>query len=385
MTRSLSPVPFSFDIIAREGRARAGIFHTPHGDIPTPVFAPVGTQGTVKAVTPAQLHELRVDLILSNTYHLYLRPGDKRIKALGGLHVFMNWDRPILTDSGGFQVFSLNGIRKIDEDGVTFKSHIDGSMHRFTPEKSIAVQENLGADIIMAFDECAPPHDREYSLRAMNRTHIWAERCLRVKTCSDQALFGIVQGGVFPDLRKQSAEFITSLGFPGHAIGGLSVGETKPEMHAMLDVVDNILPEEKPRYLMGVGTPEDLIQGVRRGIDIFDCVLPTRLARHNAVLTRTMGRLNLVNAAYTEDSHPIDGSCTCYTCQHYSRAYLRHLIIAKEMLAATLLSIHNIHTLVKLSSDMRQAIQEGCFDTFASNYVLDRVQGNNDTLRRENH
>jgi queuine tRNA-ribosyltransferase len=363
---SLSPAPFTFEVQARDGRARAGVFHTPHGDIPTPVFAPVGTQATVKAVTPAQLHELGVDLILSNTYHLYLRPGDERIAALGGLHRFMNWNKPILTDSGGFQVFSLTGIRKIDEDGVTFKSHIDGSMHRFTPEKSMAVQENLGADIIMAFDECALPHDREYSQQAMIRTHAWAERCLRAKSHPDQALFGIVQGGVFPDLRKQSAEYIASLGLPGHAIGGLSVGETKTEMHATLELVDGILPENKPRYLMGVGTPEDLLNGVLRGIDIFDCVLPTRLARHNAVLTRAMGRLNLVNSVYAEDPTPIDETCVCYTCQHYSRAYLRHLIAAKEMLAATLLSIHNIHTLVQLARDMRQAIIEERFDYFVA-------------------
>ena len=371
---SPSPFSFTFEFQACEARARAGIFHTPHGDIPTPVFAPVGTQATVKAVTPAQLQELGVSLILSNTYHLYLRPGDERVAALGGLHRFMNWDRPILTDSGGFQVFSLNGIRKIDEDGVTFKSHIDGSMHRFTPEKSIAIQENLGADIIMAFDECAPPHDREYSQRAMMRTHAWAERCLQAKNRKTQVLFGIVQGGVFPDLRTASAEYIASLGFPGNAIGGLSVGETKFEMHTMLDVVDGVLPQDKPRYLMGVGTPEDLINGVLRGIDIFDCVLPTRLARHNAVLTRFMGRLNLVNAAYTEDSQPIDDTCTCYTCQHYSRAYLRHLIVAKEMLAATLLSLHNIHTLVTLAGDMRQAILEKRFSAFAADYFSRNIQ-----------
>jgi queuine tRNA-ribosyltransferase len=370
---SSSPAPFTFEVHAREGRARAGVFHTPHGDISTPVFAPVGTQATVKAVTPAQLHELGVNLILSNTYHLYLRPGDERVAALGGLHHFMNWQKPILTDSGGFQVFSLTGIRKVDNDGVTFKSHIDGSMHRFTPEKSMAVQENLGADIIMAFDECALPHDREYSQQAMVRTHAWAERCLRATSNPDQALFGIVQGGVFLDLRKESAEFIASLGFPGHAIGGLSVGETKAEMHGVLEVVDGILPEDKPRYLMGVGTPEDLINGVLRGIDIFDCVLPTRLARHNAVLTHTMGRLNLVNAVYSDDPQPIDGACLCYTCQHYSRAYLRHLIIAKEMLAATLLSIHNIHTLVQLARDMRQAILDNRFSAFTAEYLAKKT------------
>jgi queuine tRNA-ribosyltransferase len=358
---------FEFEVIATQGRARAGILHTPHGDLPTPVFAPVGTQATVKATTPAQLDELGASLVLSNTYHLYLRPGDERVAALGGLHRFMNWPHPMLTDSGGYQVFSLADSRKIDEDGVTFKSHIDGSMHRFTPEKSIAIQENLGADIIMAFDECAPPYDREYNQRAVARTHAWAERCLQAKTRPDQALFGIVQGGVFADLRTESAGFISSLGFPGHAIGGLSVGETKAEMNTMLEVVDSILPQDKPRYLMGVGTPQDLVNGVQRGIDIFDCVLPTRLARHNAAMTRT-GRLNLVNSSFADDPLPIDETCTCYTCHNFTRAYLRHLIIAKEMLSATLLSIHNLHTLLELVRQIRQAIIEDRFDVFAQGF-----------------
>ena len=256
---------------------------------------------------------------------LFRSPGDDLIADMGGVHQFMQWHRPMLTDSGGFQVFSLAQTRKIDSDGVTFKSHIDGSSHRFTPEKSIAIQENLGADIIMAFDECSPPYDRAYNEQALQRTHKWAERSLNAKKRQDQALFGIVQGGIFPDLRQESAEFISSLGFPGHAIGGLSVGETKEEMNEILEIVDHILPENKPRYLMGVGTPEDLIQGVLRGVDIFDCVLPTRLARHNAAMTLT-GRLNLINATYTRDEKPIDENCTCYTCQHFSRAYLRHLI-----------------------------------------------------------
>ena len=355
--------PFTFEVLARQGRARAGILHTPHGDIPTPIFAPVGTQATVKALTPAQLIELDAKLILSNTYHLYLRPGDELVASLGGLHQFMAWNRPILTDSGGFQVFSLTDMRKVDDDGVTFKSHIDGSTHRLTPEKSIAIQENLGADIIMAFDECASPYDRSYLEKAMNRTHLWAERCLNAQTRRDQALFGIVQGGIFPDLRQQSAETIASLGFPGHAIGGLSVGETKEEMHRVLELVDAILPESKPRYLMGVGTPGDLVNGIRRGIDIFDCVLPTRLARHQAAMTPT-GRINLLNAANAHDDRPIVTGCGCYTCQHFSRAYLRHLIIAKEMLSATLVSIHNIYTLLQLARDLRQSILEGRFDEF---------------------
>jgi len=286
---------------------------------------------------------------------------------MGGLHRFMNWPNPILTDSGGFQVFSLADNRKIDEEGVTFKSHIDGSTHRFTPEKSIAIQENLGADVVMAFDECAPPYERFYNERAIARTHAWAVRCKRAKTREDQALFGIIQGGVFADLRQQSAQFITSLNLPGYAIGGLSVGESKEEMNAMLEVVDPLLPDDKPRYLMGVGSPEDLVNGVLRGVDIFDCVLPTRLARHNAAMT-LRGRLNLVNACYARDFSPIDKTCTCYTCQNFSRAYVRHLIIAKEMLSATLLSIHNLHTLVDLAHQMRQAILAGNLDAFAINF-----------------
>jgi queuine tRNA-ribosyltransferase len=365
--------PFDFTIIASQKRARAGIFNTPHGLLQTPIFAPVGTQATVKSLTPAQLEELGATLVLANTYHLYLRPGDELIDRLGGLHSFMQWPRPILTDSGGFQVFSLADSRKIDEDGVTFKSHIDGSFHRLTPENSIAIQENLGADIIMAFDECAPPNDRAYNERALVRTHAWAERCLLAHQRTDQALFGIVQGGVFTDLRSQSASYIASLGFPGHAIGGLSVGETKAEMHAMLETVDAVLPQEKPRYLMGVGAPADLVNGVLRGVDIFDCVLPTRLARHHAAITRT-GRLNLVNAIHQDDPGPILVSCGCYTCQHFSRAYLRHLIFAKEMLAATLLTIHNLHTLIQLMRDLRHSILDGTLDTFAAQFFSDQEQ-----------
>ncbi len=359
---------FEFELVTKDRSARAGVFHTPHGDLLTPVFAPVGTQATVKAVTPAQLKEIGVTLVLANTYHLYLRPGAGLVAKMGGLHRFMQWDAPILTDSGGFQVFSLAGMRKIDEDGVTFKSHIDGSVHRFTPEKAVEIQEQLGADIIMAFDECAPPYDRPYNEEAVRRTHQWAERCLTAQTRRDQALFGIVQGGIFPDLREQSARFIASLGFPGHAIGGLSVGETKEEMYRTLELVNQILPEDKPRYLMGVGSPEDLINGIRRGVDIFDCVLPTRLARHQAAMTR-QGRLNLMNAVHAHDPRPIDETCPCYTCTHFSRAYLRHLIVAKEMLAATLLSIHNIATLVHLVQDARRAILEGTFEQFADEFL----------------
>lgn len=360
---------FSYELIATQGRARAGVFHTPHGDIHTPVFAPVGTQATVKAVTPEQLIDVGANLILANTYHLYLRPGDEVVAEMGGLHRFMNWNGPILTDSGGFQVFSLADNRSVDGDGVTFRSHIDGSSHRFTPEKAVAIQENLGADIIMAFDECAEPYDRDYNLRAMARTHAWAERCLDAQSRSDQALFGIVQGGIFPDLRERSAEHIASLGFSGHAIGGLSVGETKEEMHAMLEIVDAVLPADRPRYLMGVGTPMDLVNGVLRGVDMFDCVLPTRLARHKAAFSITHGRLNLSNAQFAQDPGPIDPVCSCYTCQSFSRAYLRHLIVAGEMLAATLISIHNLHTLIQLANEMRQAIITGQFERFAATIV----------------
>jgi queuine tRNA-ribosyltransferase len=366
--RIMSESLFKFECLAQDGEARAGVFRTPHGDIPTPIFAPVGTKATVKSLTQRHLSELDAKLILANTYHLYLRPGDDLIAEMGGLHQFMRWDGPILTDSGGFQVFSLSDTRKVDQDGVTFKSHIDGSMHRFTPESSIAIQENLGADIIMAFDECAEPYDLSYSEAAMQRTHRWAERCQSAQTRKDQALFGIVQGGVFPELRQASAEFITSLDFPGNAIGGLSVGETKPEMHGMIEVVNAILPADKPRYLMGVGTPQDIVECVRRGIDIFDCVLPTRLARHKAAMS-DQGRMNMMNAQYARDERPISETCSCYTCQNYSRAYIRHLIQSGEMLSGTLLSIHNIHTLLNLVCNLRQAIFEGQFESFASQYL----------------
>lgn len=361
----MTPQNFQYVVEATQGSARAGIFQTPHGAIQTPVFMPVGTQATVKAVTPEQLLEIGASIILSNTYHLYLRPGADLIHELGGLHQFMHWERAILTDSGGFQVFSLNGLRRIDEDGVTFRSHLDGATHRFTPETSIAVQEQLGADIIMAFDECADPTDFEYNARAMQRTHRWAERCLVAKTRPDQALFGIVQGGVFPELRERSAAFISSLGFSGHAIGGLSVGESKEQMLAAIEVVNAVLPADKPRYLMGVGTPYDLIEGIRRGVDMFDCVLPTRLARHSAAQTLS-GRMNLMNAQYARDERPIDEACTCYACRYYSRAYLRHLIRAREMLGATLISIHNIHTLFNLAVTLREAILQGSFEQTAA-------------------
>lgn len=362
---------YKFEVIAQTSstRARAGVFRTPHGDLLTPVFAPVGTAATVKALTPAQLRELGATLVLSNTYHLYLRPGDELIRDLGGLHSFMQWDGPLLTDSGGFQVFSLTDTRKIDEDGVTFKSHIDGSTHRFTPEKSIAIQENLGADIIMAFDECPSPLDRDYNREALDRTHAWAARCLAAKRRDDQALFGIVQGGVFPDLREASARYLMSLGFPGYAIGGLAVGETKDQMHAMLELVNGILPADKPRYLMGVGSPEDLVNGVQRGVDIFDCVLPTRLARNGAALTRT-GRMNMKNAPYARDPRPVEEGCACYCCTHFTRAYVRHLVVSDEILGAVLLTQHNVHLLLTLMREMRAAILDGTFEGYAQDFLL---------------
>jgi queuine tRNA-ribosyltransferase len=359
---------FEFELLATDGRARAGVFHTPHGDLQTPVFAPVGTQASVKALTPDQLQALDASLILANTYHLFLRPGDETVARMGGLHDFMGWPGPILTDSGGFQVFSLAERRHIDADGVTFRSHLDGSEQRFTPESTIAMQENLGADIIMALDECAEPYDRSYSEQAMARTHAWAERCLAAKKREDQALFGIVQGGVFAELRQQSASFIASLDLPGIAIGGLSVGETKDEMLAMLEILDPVLPEDRPRYLMGVGSPEDIVTGVLRGVDIFDCVLPTRMARNHAALTRR-GRINLRNAPFAEDPLPIDADCDCYTCRNFSRAYLRHLSTTKEMLAATLLSIHNLRTLIALTRELRSAILEGSAQAFAESFL----------------
>ena len=365
---------FEFTITAKNNRARTGTFTTLHGTLQTPVFAPVGTQAAVKALTPAQVADLGASLVLSNTYHLYLRPGDDLVAEFGGLHRFMRWPKPMLTDSGGFQVFSLSQTRVVDDNGVTFKSHIDGSEHRFTPEKSIRIQENLGADIIMAFDECADPNDHEYIKQAMERTHRWAERSLKAKRRADQALFGIVQGGIDPDLRAASAEFIASLDTPGIAIGGLSVGETKDEMHATLDVVTPLLPEDKPRYLMGVGTPEDIINGIARGIDIFDCVLPTRLARHHAAFSPE-GRLNMMNATFARDERPIDEDCDCYACKTFTRAYIRHLIVAKELLAGTLLSMHNLRALIRLVEDIRGYIAEGTFEEQVS--VLLKKWSNN--------
>ncbi len=358
-----------FEIIKTQGRARAGWLHTPHGKIPTPVFAPVGTQATVKAVPPRDLHEAQASLILANTYHLHLRPGDELVKEMGGLHRFMAWPGPILTDSGGFQVFSLAEINKIDDQGVTFRSHLDGSKHRLTPESSMAIQENLGADIIMCFDQCPTPTDRAVVEQAVERTSRWALRCREAHPDDQpQALFGIVQGGIFEDLRARSAAYLQTLDFPGYAIGGLAVGETKPEMYATLDMTEPMLPTHKPRYLMGVGEPDDLVEAVQRGVDIFDCVIPTRLARHGAAFTPD-GRINMRKLTYAHDPNPVDASCDCYCCQNFTCAYLRHLLKADEILGAYLLSVHNIRFLIRHMEAMRQAILNDTLDEYAQAFL----------------
>jgi queuine tRNA-ribosyltransferase len=361
---------FSFDLLQVDagGQARLGRIRTPHGDIATPAFAPVGTQATVKTLDPRDLAELGTELVLSNTYHLYLRPGADVVRKMGGLHSFMGWSGPILTDSGGFQVFSLAENRKVSDEGVEFRSHIDGSSHMFTPERVVHVQEQLGADIIMVLDECAEPHDRAYNEQALARTHAWAERCRAAQRRSDQALFGIVQGGVFADLRQQSAKFLDSLDFPGYAIGGLSVGEPKVQMHSMLEATIPLLPSGKPRYLMGVGAPEDLLEGVARGVDLFDCVLPTRLARNASLFTQN-GRLNIRNARFVADPAPVEQDCECYTCRHFTRAYLRHLFKSGEILGARLATIHNVHFLLELMREIRRAIAEGKLEAFREAFL----------------
>lgn len=339
--------------------ARLGRLHTPHGTIETPIFMPVGTQATVKSMTPEELNEIGAQIILSNTYHLYLRPGHELIKKAGGLHNFMKWDKPILTDSGGFQVFSLGPLRKITEEGVEFRSHIDGSKHMLTPEKAMEIQMALGSDIMMAFDECAPyPADREYVKKSLERTTRWLQRCKDAHTNSEnQALFGIVQGGMYRNLREQSAKEITAIDLPGYAIGGLSVGEPKELMYEVLDYTVPLLPENKPRYLMGVGTPDVLLEGVLRGVDMFDCVLPTRIARNGTALT-SQGKVVVRNATYAEDFTTLDPECDCYTCRNYTKAYIRHLIKTNEILGARLLTIHNLHFLLKLMENVREAIKQ---------------------------
>jgi len=355
--------------------ARAGILHTPHGDVLTPVFMPVGTCATVKTLTPHELRELGAQIILANTYHLYLRPGDDLVAEAGGLHSFMNWDGPILTDSGGFQVFSLAGLRKINEEGVVFSSHIDGSRHLFTPASVMKVEGNLGADIAMCFDECSPyPAEPARIAQAMYRTHAWAERCKHAHNRENQSLFGIVQGGMVRTLREQSAKTLAAMDFPGYGIGGLSVGEPKPLMYEMLDYTTPLLPQHKARYLMGVGSPDCLVEGVLRGVDMFDCVLPTRIARNGTVMTPD-GKLVIRNAEYARDFRPLQEGCTCYACRNFSRAYIRHLIKCGEVLGIRLTTMHNIHFLCHLMADMREAILNDCFAEFRrefwSKYVIE--------------
>ena len=354
----------TYELIKKDSRtkARRGRVNTPHGPIETPVFMPVGTAGTVKAMKPEEVRDMGAQIILGNTYHLYLRPGHEVVKAAGGLHKFMNWERAILTDSGGFQVFSLGAMRKISEEGVEFRSHIDGSKHMLSPEKSMEIQNALGSDIMMAFDECAPyPADRNYVKNSLERTTKWLKRCKEYhKNTEQQSLFGIMQGGMYKDLRKQSAEEIVELDLPGYAIGGLSVGEPKEIMYEVMDDCVDYLPADKPRYLMGVGSPDCLFEGVERGIDMFDCVLPTRIARHGMALT-SQGRVNIKNAKYERDFTPLDPNCDCYTCRNYSKAYLRHLFKSDEILSSMLMTTHNLHFLVNTMAGIRKAIEEDRF------------------------
>ena len=351
----------TYELLHKDAKtgARRGVVHTPHGDIQTPVFMPVGTQATVKSMTPEELkEEVGAQIILSNTYHLYLRPGDELVKEAGGLHNFMRWDRPILTDCGGFQVFSLSDLRKITEEGVEFKSHLDGSKHLFTPEKVMQIQENLGSDIMMSFDECVEyPASYDYTKQSMERTTRWAKRCKEAhKTTETQALFGIIQGGFYEDLRKQSAEDLIALDFPGYAIGGISVGEPKEEFLKMLYYTAPLMPEGKPRYLMGVGTPDYLIEAAVAGIDMCDCVLPTRIARNGTAMTWNR-KVVVRNATYERDFTPLDPECDCYTCRNYTRAYIRHLVKTQEILGIRLLSIHNLRFLTKLMERVRIEIE----------------------------
>ena len=360
---------FELKKVCKDTNARRGQLKTPHGNIETPVFMPVGTAATVKAMRPEDVKELGASIILSNTYHLYLRPGHEIVREAGGLHKFMNWDRAILTDSGGFQVFSLGDLRKITEEGVTFRSHIDGSKHMFTPEKSMEVQNALGSDIIMAFDECAPyPADRAYVKQSLERTTRWLARCKEAhKNTEMQSLFGIMQGGMYPDLRRQSAEEIVERDLPGYAIGGLSVGEPKEIMYEVMDHCVDDLPKDKARYLMGVGSPDCLFEGVERGIDMFDCVLPTRIARNGMALT-SHGRVTIKNAKYERDYTTLDPECGCYTCRNYSKAYLRHLFKGNEILSSMLLTNHNLYFLVNLMEKIRMSIEEDRFKEYKKDF-----------------
>lgn len=359
-----------FEVLKKDNtsRARLGRCHTAHGVFHTPAFIPVGTQATVKAMTPEELRDLGAEIILSNTYHLYLRPGHERIRRLGGLHRFMHWEHPLLTDSGGFQVFSLNSLVKVSEEGVEFKSHLDGSRHFITPEKAIAIQEALGADIIMCLDECTPyPASHEEAECSLQRTLKWSRRCRESHRASHQALFGIVQGGMYSDLRQKGVEVLVEIGFDGYALGGLSVGENKESMARVIGETAPLLPENLPRYVMGLGMPGDMIEAVREGVDMFDCVLPTRNARNGMLFTRS-GKMAIKNAKYAEDPSPIEPGCPCYTCRNYSRAYLRHLYFAEEILAFRLNTIHNLHFYLTFMREMRQAIAEDRLDGFIQDF-----------------
>ena len=365
---------FTFQLLHRDQGARAGQFTTPHGTVTTPVFMPVATQATIKTLTPEEVIAVGAQIVLGNAYHLFLRPGIETVERLGGLHKFMGWPRPILTDSGGFQAFSMGSFRRVDDDHIRFRSHIDGTEHRFTPEVAITNQQGLGADIIMCLDQCiAYGADRAEVQRAMDRTHRWAKLCYVAhyvdpspafaRNARRQALFGIVQGGTFVDLRRESAQFIASLPFPGYAIGGLAVGESKAQMYETTEQVTEVLPSDKPRYLMGVGSPEDLVEGVAQGVDMFDCVLPTRVARNGALFTK-LGRVNIANRRFAEQDSPLEEDCDCYACLNFTAAYLRHLFRAREVLGLRLASVHNLRFVLRLMDGIRQSIIEGRFEGF---------------------
>lgn len=361
----------NYELVAEDRKtgARAGLLHTPHGVFKTPMFMPVGTQATVKTVTPEELEEMGVQIILSNTYHLFLRPGTELIHEAGELHRFMNWNKGILTDSGGFQVFSLGAMRKITEEGVYFRSFLDGSKQFLSPEISIRAQEDLGSDIAMAFDECIPyPADYEYARKSTERTTRWAKRCIKAHQRTDRGIFGIIQGGMYKDLRKQSAMEISSLPFDGMAVGGLSVGEPHDLMYDILEETIQWMPKGKARYLMGVGTPDCLVEGVARGVDMFDCVFPTRVARNGMAMIHT-GRMNMKNKQYERDFRPIEESCGCYTCRNYTRAYIRHLYKSEELLVFRLVTIHNLYFLLQFMRDMREAIVQGNFSEFREHFM----------------
>jgi len=371
-------LPVTYELQNKNGKARAGKVMTPHGEVETPVFMPVGTQATVKTMNPEEVAELGAQIILGNTYHLFLRPGDEIVAKFGGLHKFMNWPGPILTDSGGFQVFSLGAIRKIKEEGVEFRSHIDGSKQFISPEKSINIQNNLGSDIVMLFDECPPGMStKEYLIPSIERTTRWAKRCIEAhKRPEDQGLFAIVQGGIYEDLRQKSMDELMEMdeSFSGYAIGGLAVGEPREDMYRILDYIVEKLPEDKPRYLMGVGEPVDMLEAVESGIDMMDCVQPSRIGRHGTIFTK-YGRLVVKNASYAEDPRPLDEDCNCYVCQNYTRGYIRHLFKAGEMLGSKLATYHNLHFLIRMMNGAREAIKEERFLQFKDEFMANYSQG----------